>query len=557
MNNIFTTADCFAICIVSFIALATRLWLIADPDLVTFDEVHFGNFTNWYIRKEFFFDIHPPLGKMIMATIASWTQYKGDIDYGSKFGLSYLHDELFFVSQRITPAIFSAMTSPFIFAACRCISLSTLSSFCAALILTTDISLIVEGKYILSDGILHFFTALHIFCLCLFLADDFDFSATSLKSLAKPDPKSKLKSRSVLFHAIIDGITLGCASACKYTALGLYAVDGMTQIFWIFIKKPKILKIISRAFTILFFSFLRLAISWIWHFISLPFHGHGHEYINKAYGSTIFPLNTVSYAYWGDRLIGSSLTERILNWNIVMNDINMKSSIPHPFESHPINWPLLMDRWVGFFSVESETRNVQCMGTPFVYWFVFIGICITVLIGALIIPLSISSIVSFCQSFLSYIVSLFDTSPTSNYSYSNLNAIQKPENRYIVDWRNALLVWGWVVSYFPFVLIPRTMFLYHYLIPLMFGIMNLVAIIENLFRFNRVLQSAIVVSVSILCVLCFLFFSPWAYGTKCPDCRDTRMWTDRWILGPPMPIHNYGADLFNTTEKYVKLPSLF
>lgn len=555
-KNIFNTSDCFAICIVSFIALATRLWLIADPDLVTFDEVHFGNFSNWYIRKEFFFDIHPPLGKMIMATIAGWTQYKGDIDYGSKFGLSYTHNELFFVSQRITPAIFSAMTSPLIFAACRCISLSTLSSFCAAFILTTDISLIVEGKFILSDGILHFFTALHIFCLCLFLADDFDFSSTNLDSFVKPDLKSRSKKRLVLFHAIIDGITLGCASACKYTALGLYAVDGMTQIFWIYIKRPNVFKIIGRASSILFFSFLSLALAWIWHFISLPFHGHGHEYIDKAYASTIFPLSTVPYAYWGDRLIGSSFTSRIIQWNIVMNDINMKSSIPHPFESEPINWPLLLDRWVGFFSTESETRNLQCMGNPFVYWFVFIGICVTVLIAPFVIPLSISSIIYFIKSIFSCIIEILDISPASKFKYSNLNKHSNSEKWYPVDWRNALLVWGWVVSYFPFVLIPRTMFLYHYLIPLMFGIMNLVAIIENLFKFDRVVQSSVVVSVSILCFLCFLFFSPWAYGMKCPDCRDTRMWTERWVHGPPLPIHNYGADIFNTTEKYVSLPSI-
>ncbi|OHT15989.1 Dolichyl-phosphate-mannose-protein mannosyltransferase [Tritrichomonas foetus] len=481
MKNLFTTSDSFAIVILSFVALFTRLWLIADPDQITFDEVHFGNFTNWYIKKEFFFDIHPPLGKMIMAAIADLTQYKGDIDYGSKFGQSYHHNELFFVSQRITPAIFSAMTSPLIYAACRCLSFSTLSSFCAGIILTSDISLIVEGKFILSDGVLHFFVALHIFTLCLFL------------------------SKSTLFRTLICGFTLGCAAACKYTALGLYAIDGMSQLVWIFVSVPKLSQVIKRALLLLIPSFVAFLGAWIWHFIILYYTGHNSEYLYPEYSATIFSKEKEPFYYWGDRLIGSSLLERIANWNVVMNNINMRSDIPHPFESQPIYWPLLMDKWIGFLSI-AGSRNIECMGTPFVYWFVFLGLVLTI----------------FALPFRK------------------------------ADWRNLLFCWGWMVSYFPFILVPRTMFLYHYLIPLMFGILNLVALIEN--AFPKEIRSAVVLMVTILCFLCFIFFSPWAYGIRCPDCKDTRMWTERWLHGPPKTVHTYGVEIFNTTEKYRTLP---
>jgi dolichyl-phosphate-mannose-protein mannosyltransferase len=479
--SLFGTADCFCAVLVSFLALGTRLWLIADPDHVTFDEVHFGNFTNWYIQKRFHFDIHPPLGKMIMATIAGLTQYKGDIDYGGKFGQAYDHNELFFVSQRITPAVFSAFTSPLIYAGCRCLSLSTLSATCAATILTCDLSLIVEGKFILSDGLLHFFVALHIYALCLFL------------------------SKASSFRTVFSGLTLGAAAACKYTALGLIAIDGTSQVVWLFVKRPKITKIIKRGAYMLLPAGAIFVAAWMWHFIANPYDGHNSEYLDREFAATIIAKKTEQFAYWGDRLRGSGLLTRIIYWNQVMNRINMRSDIPHPYESMPIHWPLFTDRWVGFMAAEGG-REIFCMGTPFVYWFAFIGLCFG------------------CLGFF----------------------VRKS------DHVNLLLIWGWAVSYFPFVLVPRTMFLYHYLVPLMFGVMNLVAVAQQWPPDGY--KAGAILSITFLCFLCYLFFAPWGYGIRCPDCRSTRLWTERWMHGPPKVVSLYGIEVFNTTEIRKTLP---
>jgi dolichyl-phosphate-mannose-protein mannosyltransferase len=480
-RRLFGATDCFCLVFVSFFSLATRLWLIADPDHVTFDKVHFGNFTNWYIQRRFHFDIHPPFGKMIMAWIARLTQYKGDIDYGSKFGLAYSHNELFFVSQRITPAIFSAFTSPLLYAGCRCLSLSSLSCTCAGIILSSDLSLIVEGKFILSDGLLHFFVTLHIFALCHFLA------------------------RNTNLRAVISSATLGAAAACKYTALGLIAIDGATQIVWILSQRPRLLDIVKRAVLMLVPAVIVFISAWVWHFVANPFDGHNSEYLEPKFASTIIPKTMEGYAYWGDRLRGSTLLSRIIHWNKVMNRVNMLSDIPHPFESMPIHWPLCMDQWVGFLSIEGG-REIYCMGTPFVYWFVFAGICAGLL----------------------------------GFFFKKSDRV------------NVLLIWGWAVSYFPFVLVPRTMFLYHYLLPLMFGVMNLVAVIERCAPVGYKAGACIIVT--IMCFVCFLFFAPWGYGIRCPDCRGTRLWTDRWIHGPPKVVNLYGHEMFNTSEKIRGLP---
>ena len=40
------------------------LLLIFDSLISSWDETHFGKMANWYINRTFFFDVHPPLGKV-------------------------------------------------------------------------------------------------------------------------------------------------------------------------------------------------------------------------------------------------------------------------------------------------------------------------------------------------------------------------------------------------------------------------------------------------------------------------------------------------------------
>ena len=478
-SPIFNTYDCFLILPIIFFSLFTRLWTISNPDKVIFDEVHFGNFTSWYIQKKFHFDIHPPLGKMLMGYIAKLTDYKGDISFADKLGSKYLTDELFYVSQRITPAIFSAMTSPLLFVAMRCLSLPCFFSAAAGIMLTTDISLIVEGKFILSDGILHFFTALHIFALCFFMNKD------------------------LLWRAVLAGITLGLASTCKYTALGLLGVDGMTQIVWILSSKPDIKSIVIRAAAFIVpFVTVFLGV-WTVHFVLTPYTGYNSNYFSPEYQKTIITPEKENYTYWGNRLLGPGLIKRIFVWNKIMNSINMRSDIPHPYESLPIYWPLLLDKYVLFFS--EPNRSINCIGSPATYWMSSICLLLTV----------IGFVFGKC------------------------------------DWRNALLLWAWSVSYFPFLLVPRTMYMYHYLVPLMFAIMNTCVLIYNVLP--RKVAEYIMTVVLILCLLVYFFFSPWIYGYECKDCGG-RMWLKQWHEGYTKPVYNYANEFFNTTNTIIDIP---
>lgn len=69
-------------------AAFARFWRISQPDQVVFDEVHFGAFAGQYLRREYYFDVHPPLAKMLNALAGYVVGFKGDFSFAS-IGDSY------------------------------------------------------------------------------------------------------------------------------------------------------------------------------------------------------------------------------------------------------------------------------------------------------------------------------------------------------------------------------------------------------------------------------------------------------------------------------------
>lgn len=84
-----------------------RLYKIAEPHQVVFDEVHFGGFASHYLKGTYFFDVHPPLGKLIIAGIGHVYGYKGTFAF-KDIGDSYDDDPTVpFVQLRTAMASFS------------------------------------------------------------------------------------------------------------------------------------------------------------------------------------------------------------------------------------------------------------------------------------------------------------------------------------------------------------------------------------------------------------------------------------------------------------------
>lgn len=82
--------------------------------LDSFDEVHFGKFAAYYLRREYYFDVHPPFAKLLIALAGWFVGFEGDFDF-TNIGDSYTASNVPYWGMRALPAIFGSLTVPAVY----------------------------------------------------------------------------------------------------------------------------------------------------------------------------------------------------------------------------------------------------------------------------------------------------------------------------------------------------------------------------------------------------------------------------------------------------------
>ena len=144
------------------LAFAVRFYKIYHPNQVVFDEVHFGKFAAYYLKREYFFDVHPPLAKLINA-LAGWLAgFDGSFEFDN-IGDKYLDYNVPYVKMRSMPALMGSMQVPLAYAIMRETGhASTVACLSAAMILI-DNAHITQDRLILLDAALVLFMMLSLY----------------------------------------------------------------------------------------------------------------------------------------------------------------------------------------------------------------------------------------------------------------------------------------------------------------------------------------------------------------------------------------------------------
>lgn len=116
-------------------------WLVDVRDVLSltasqsFDEVHFGKFAAYYLTHQYYFDVHPPLAKMLFGLAGWFVGFDGSFLFES-IGDSYTVNNVPYVGMRALPAIMGSLTVPVVYAIMKESGYSTIiAAFSAALIL--------------------------------------------------------------------------------------------------------------------------------------------------------------------------------------------------------------------------------------------------------------------------------------------------------------------------------------------------------------------------------------------------------------------------------------
>ncbi|CAI8001905.1 Protein O-mannosyl-transferase 2 [Geodia barretti] len=95
--------------VVTLASALTRFYSITEPRHVAWDETHFGKHASWYIQGQFFFDVHPPLGKLVIAIAGVLTGYNGSFEFKEP-GQKY--DDTPYIGMRVVCALMGLLLVP-------------------------------------------------------------------------------------------------------------------------------------------------------------------------------------------------------------------------------------------------------------------------------------------------------------------------------------------------------------------------------------------------------------------------------------------------------------
>ncbi|TKA83521.1 hypothetical protein B0A55_00530 [Friedmanniomyces simplex] len=150
-----------ALAVITVLAFVTRFWGISHPNQVVFDEVHFGKFASYYLQRTYFFDVHPPFGKLLFAFAGWLVGYDGSFLF-ENIGDSYITNKVPYVAYRSMPALMGALTVSVTYWIMWESGYSLPACIVAASIVLFDNAHIGQTRLILLDATLVLFMALSV-----------------------------------------------------------------------------------------------------------------------------------------------------------------------------------------------------------------------------------------------------------------------------------------------------------------------------------------------------------------------------------------------------------
>lgn len=470
-------SDTVILAVFSILAFATRFYRLHLPPAVVFDELHFSKFTDRVLRHVWFFDIHPPLGKQILAYSSYILGYRPDPTFViEKIGNEYPVGVNYTIVRGVSAA-FSVATVPITYLIARQMHISKVSSVLATASVLLDFLGLIEGRLILMDSQLLFFCQLSLY-LALLLWESHHGT----------------RKRAVLL--VLTGLASGAALSIKHTALATPGLIAVISFFGLhFLPLPlDFWECVSAAISGLAVYVMSFYVMFkvLWE--------TGGKYDNFMPMS--FKKTLVGGEHYDPKAKRRPFVSLFLYLNARMISSNASIKKRHSWESDWYQWIV---NWRGvLYYVKRETvdgtekkQQIYLLGNPVVIYLTLLCVGIFLILLVVTIRYRESSIVR---------------SRIAGLSWNRNNGI--------------FLLFGWLCNLLPYILVHRAAFIYHYMPGLFYGQLLTAVVFDFLppkLRAISVLFAVIGIAAA------FVYWSPWVYGfplTK--EQHDERRWLPRW-----------------------------
>ncbi|ORZ39537.1 Dolichyl-phosphate-mannose-protein mannosyltransferase-domain-containing protein [Catenaria anguillulae PL171] len=302
--------------LVTSLSFLTRVLFLVYPDQVVFDEVHFGKFASYYLRRTFYFDVHPPLGRLLIAGWGHLIGYSGHFDF-KEIGDDYVKNKVPYTQLRFFPAMCGALVVPLVFEIMRELRFSPQACLLAAMLVVLDNALITQSRLILLDSMLMLFVTLALYCWVKF-------------------SKTRHAPFSLEWWGWLtaSGVSLGLVMGVKMVGLFTVATVGIAVLveLWYLLdpkRTPDILDFVrhfaARAVCLIGLP-MALYLTWFYiHFAVLTKTGPGDTFMSAAFQATL----------QGNKLSGESKVV-VYGGNVTMRHEDTQAYL----HSHPDRYPL-------------------------------------------------------------------------------------------------------------------------------------------------------------------------------------------------------------------------
>lgn len=301
------------------ISLFTHLIFFGHPDSVVFDETYSGQFNQNYAKGEYYFDVHPPLARLLTKGFSDILDVRQDSNF-SNIG-NHLTDDVLYL--RILPLIAGILLPLIVYFICRRLGISDFISFVVGFLLCIENSLIVQSRFILFDSILMFFGFTGLLLYLTYIKDE-----------------------SKKYFLLVSAGFITASFSIKWTGLAFLLLIFLFEIFRNFKSDiKKIFKVFLVYLVVgLVFYFSVFAI----HFSLLKNPGPGDAFMTSDFQQ-------------------HSLVTKFIELNKEMYRANATLTNPHQYSSTWYSWPL-MKRPIFYWQDVDREQYIYLLGNPFIYW---------------------------------------------------------------------------------------------------------------------------------------------------------------------------------------------